>query len=370
MLDFNFNEALEKIGRLQMFQLANEARPASEYLFNTLLPEVNLPDYHVEAGSMRVIPTMAGLTAESSEYAKTGVVTLSTFLEETAKLSSETSLSEGALRKMQAMLEKLELRGGNTTDAMVREVLNFLDKVIIQSHMDSMEYLRSKALVDGKIDWTYGGNKLSVDYNIPSGNKIAKATGSEAYDASSSTFWEDIALAMEKLDYNVRAIIAHPTTCMAIMRQQANNIEVLGEGNIFRFQRLLGNNERPSRDSRDFVEIIAYGLQGAILNPADPKTTIDIDFMPVGKILLVGNNTRRSFRVGEGATPDPILDAALGYTHIGPTVEGSGAAGRWARIYSPEERPWQIVGQGVTNGLPVIEAEKKIAILETEIGGS
>lgn len=369
MFDFNFNEVIADLGDFTAFEIANEARPPARYLFSTLLPETNVADYNVETGSMQITPTMAGLAAESSPYPKGGHISVSKFLEKTAKIANEVSLGEGQLRKLQGFIQRIRSQGNPTNDFLVNEVLNFLNKVIIQGHLDVMEYLRGKALVNGAIDWTFGNQNLTVDYGIPAGNFLPQATGAEAYDKASSTLWDDIRKVREVLNYNVRAMIAHPTTLFAIIGNDANNLEVLSDENgIFRFRRLIGNNERPSQDSRDMVEIISYGEQGEIIDPANPDQTIQIDYMPVGKILCVANNTRSNYRVGEGATDDPELDRALGYTHIAPTVEGGGTPGRWARLFTPQTRPWQLVGQGVTNGLPVIEAEKKIAVLDTEIG--
>jgi len=48
----------------------------------------------------------------------------------------------------------------------------------------------------------------------------------------------------------------------------------------------------------------------------------------------------------------PTSNLRLGYTHIGPTEEADGALGRWARVYTPDDRQWELCGEGVTNGLP------------------
>jgi len=48
-------------------------------------------------------------------------------------------------------------------------------------------------------------------------------------------------------------------------------------------------------------------------------------------------------------------------------VEGNGQPGRWARVYTPQDEPWQLKGQGVTNGLPVIENPEKLAVISTEM---
>jgi hypothetical protein len=68
-----------------------------------------------------------------------------------------------------------------------------------------------------------------------------------------------------------------------------------------------------------------------------------------------------------GSTIDPAADMALGYTHIAPTVEGNGLPGRWADLGTPDERPWELRGRGVSNVLPVIENPDKLVVLHTEM---
>lgn len=368
MFDFNFNEVIADIDQFTFFEIANERRPDNRYLLANLLPETLLNDYNVESGSMQITPTMAGLAAESSPYPKGGHVSVSKFLEKSAKIANEVALGEGQLRKLQAFVQKIRANQNSPRSFLINEVLNFYDKVILQPHFDAMEYLRGKALFNGSIAWNYGNQKLEVDYGIPTGNFLPVASGTEAYHGSASTFWDDIRKVRETLRFNIRAMIAHPTTIYSIIGNSANNIEVLSDdGGIFRIRRVLDNGARPSQDSRDMVTLVSYGESGEVVDPNNTDQTITLDFAPTGKILVVAQNSRSNYRVGEGATDDPRYERALGYTHIAPTVEGGGVAGRWGRTFTPEQRPWQLVGQAVTNGLPVIEAADKVAVLETEM---
>jgi hypothetical protein len=36
--------------------------------------------------------------------------------------------------------------------------------------------------------------------------------------------------------------------------------------------------------------------------------------------------------------------------------------GRWARLFVPEQKPWQLTGQGVSNELPAIDHPEQIVI--------
>jgi len=370
-MDFSFNEAIEQLEGGQLSAIANEARTPDSYLFSSILPERNVQDYKVTTGDMEISATMAGLVAESSDYPEGGHVKISTFLENTAKIANRATLSEGNLRKLQAMVMQLVVGGQQTTDFLVNEVLNFFDKVILQGHFDTFEWLRAQALVNGSIDWNFNGKQIKINYGIPSANFIPKATGTEAYDKASSTFWADVRTVQKQLSYNVSAMIVHIDTMLAIIENDANKIEVLSDDNgVFRLRRLVGDNERASTDSRDAVTLVTYSMEGEMINPADQQTTVKVPFMPKKKILCIGRGTRSSYRVGEGSTPDPDSDIELGYTHIAPTVEGGGLAGRWGRVYTPQTKPWQLVGEGVSNGLPVLENPDKVAVLETEIDGA
>ena len=370
-MDFSFTEAIEQLEGGNLSTIANQARTPDSYLFSSILPERNVQDYKVTTGDMEISATMAGLVAESTEYPEGGHVKLSTFLEETAKIANRATLSEGNLRKLQQIVIQQLVNGNPTTDFLVSEVLNFFDKVILQGHYDTFEWLRAQALVNGEINWKFGGKEVKIDFGVPSGNFIPKATGTEAYDKASSTFWTDVRTLQEKLNYNVSAMIIHIDTALAIIANDANKIEVLSDENgIFRLRRLVGDNERASGDSRDSVSLVTYSMEGEMINPADQQTTVKVPFMPKKKILGLGRGTRSSYRVGEGSTPDPETDLELGYTHIAPTVEGGGTAGRWGRVYTPQTKPWQLVGEGVTNGLPVLENPNKVCVLETEIAGA
>jgi hypothetical protein len=371
-MDLNFATALAGLGPNAAFRIANAARPATAYLFATLLPEKPDYDYHVESGYMTVRTTMAGLVGMDSPYPPGGQVETSAFSENTAKIANQVMLPEYTMRKLQAMLMQLQLSGQPTVQAIQAEALNFLNKVVVQAHMDTAEWLRAQALTTGAIAWAFNGKTLAVDYGIPVGNKLTVRTKSsnDAYGGSASKFWTDVREAKRLLKYDVRAVIAHPTTIDEILYNDVNKLQVLSNaGSVITVQRLIvdGSSTRVSTDARDTLTIIPYATEGEVLDTGTPGQTQKIPFMPVGKLLFVANNVRSGYRVGEGSTLDPAADLALGYTHIAPTVEGGGSPGRWADLFTPQDRPWQLVGRGVTNLLPVIEAPDKIVIATTEM---
>jgi hypothetical protein len=358
-MDFSFGEALEGLGPNAGFRIINTARPSTDYLLETLLPEMPKPDYYVESAYMLIRATMAGLVGMSSPYPPGGVIEASKFLEKSAKIANIVTLEEEPLREIQQLLRNQGLNGAGRKQFLMNEALNFMDKVIVQGHMDTFEWLRSQCLFTGEIAWTFNEKELAIDYGVPAGHFGTNRTGNNRYNAehADNKFWIDHYAALKALRYNVRAIIAHTDTVLAIINTDQLKIDVSQNGNVFtlRRYRTRGNGEILSNDSRDALQIIAYDLEGEVLDPANTALTKRIQFAPTGKILYVANNRRSGYRVGEGSTPDPIRDQALGYTHIAPTVEGNGAMGRWGRMYVPDDAQWSIRAEGVTNGLPVRE---------------
>ena len=374
-MEFSFREALDKLGRNAGFRIINEARPANADLFNTLLPEVNKASYYVDNGHMIIRSIMAGLVGMSSPYPPGAMMETSTFLEKTGKIANKVTLEEEALRQIQELLTQRGLMGVARTEFLADEVLNFQEKVILQGHMDTAEWLRAESLFTGKIDWTYNGIHLDIDYGVPSSFFGTHRTGNDRYtaDHADNKFWADHYAALAALRYNVRTIIAHTKTILQIINNDRLKLEVSQNGNVFtlRRYRTRGNGEIVSSDTRDRLEIVAYDLEGEVLNPADTSKTIRIPFARMGKLLYIGNNQRSGYRVGEGSTPDPVRDMALGYTHVAPTVEGGGTMGRWGRLFIPEDAQWSIRGEGVSNLLPVREdvraTEAKTYVLSTDL---
>lgn len=367
-MDLNFATALSGLGAGAAFRIANAARASNAFLFQTLLPERPDYDYHVESGYMTVRTTMAGLVGMDSPYPPGGAVEVSEFSENTAKVANQVTLPEHTLRKLQAMLMQLQLSGQPTVQVIQTEALNFLQKVVIQAHLDTAEWLRAQALVGGAINWTYNQKTLAVSYGVPGSNFLTSRSGNDAYIGNTSKFWTDVWAARSLLHYDLRACILHPTTLDAILGNSYNQLNVLSDvGNVVTIQKYVGDTERPSSDARDTLQLIRYAAEGEVLDTGTPGQTQKIPFMPVGKLLFVGNNTRSGYRVGEGATEDPAADLALGYTHLAPTVEGGGRPGRWADLFVPEDRPWQLTGRAVTNLLPVIEAPEKIVVATTTV---
>jgi Phage major capsid protein E len=372
----NFAEALAQLGPNAAAQIANSARPPENYLFNTFLPERQKPDYNIDATNMIVKTTMAGLAAMDSPYPPGGAVTISNFLERTAKIAITNRLLEATIRELQLLLRQMQYGGTLTNTYLQQEALNFLQKVVVQAHLDRSEWLRGQALVNGEIDWTFNQKNLLVNYGIPAGNFLTERTDSsnDAYGDTSSAFWADVAEARRLLRYALRAAILNSITLDEIVSNPVNNLEIINQTDslitVRRFK-TVGGNTVPDSDARYTITFIIYDEEAEILDltPSSTNATSTVKFMPDGKIIYVGENRMSGYRVGTGSTDDPANALELGYHHIAPTVEGGGNPGRWARLFVPQDKPMHLQAEGASNELPVILAPQKIVVATTEILG-
>lgn len=369
-----FAEALQQMGPNAVVRVANTARPTGAYLFNTFLPERQMPDYTVDAANMVIRTTMAGLVAMDSPYPPGGTLEVQRFLENTAKLGINNTLTEQTLRTIQGIMREMQLTGTLTVDFLQREALNFLQKVIVQAQLDAAEWLRSRALQYGEINWTFNNKTLEVNYGIPAANFLTERTeaNDDAYGDTDSAFWTDVATARRLLRHNVRAAVLNSVTMDEILNNPANNLQILAQDNnrftVRRYVNIAGNTI-PDEDARYTMDFVVYDEEAEVLDTANPGQTHIVKFMDDGKVLFVGQNRDAGYRPGQGSTDDPRTDMEIGYHHIAPTVEGNGQPGRWARLYTPEGYPMQLRGQGASNELPVITAPDKIVVATTEILG-
>jgi hypothetical protein len=374
-MELNFAAAITALTRGGVnpaFRIINEARVPGDYLWSRFLPERLVNSYDVKAGNMTIVPTMAGLAGADSPYAPSGLMDVSTFLGSTAKIANTVPLTEMFMRRLHSMMQTVG-RDVQGDVAATNIILNFINLLLVQAHLDRMELLRGEALTTGAVAWTFVGKDLAINYGIPQANLLANRTGNDAYHGSASKWWTDYRTGRSLLKGQVEAVVAHPDTIDAIVSNDVNKIFTSSDsfaGPVPLF-RNVGGASGPliaSPDARDRTTIIGYPLEGAILDPENPGETINLPFCPRGKVVMIGRPAPRGFELdigGVSETPENALE--LGYTHIGPTVEGKGALGRWARVYTPDDEDWMLIGKAVTNGAPVLEAPTKVVVLSTDM---
>lgn len=353
---------LDSIKPDTLFQLAN-AVPDGEMLWATFLPERSEDKYTIKDSQLVVYSTMAGLTGRDSPYAPGGVMEASDFSEDIVKWSLETALAENQMILLQELARKIDV-GAAPTDVMVRTILNFADKIIGQGLRDGMEYARARAIQDGSLSWTFNQKTLSVSYGYPGANvqtRLAYSTGS--WYLASSTFWEDIELIRQRLDRRVLAIVMTESTLTKIVNNDANKLQVteLAKSRYsarYSLRRVAqqGYANAIPEDYRSQVEVVTYDRMATAFDPSAGTAMKHLPFMDDDKVVALGQPSGIRFEIGSTELPEH----AFGYTHVGPTVEGGGAPGRWMRLFTPEQQPWRLIGQGVMNALPVIREPRRI----------
>lgn len=372
-MEFNFSDAIDAAGGPdELVRLANEARPPASYLLNQILPEENRNTYHVSSRNMTVRATMAGLVGMDSPYPPSGAVSVSSFLENTAKLGNHVKLSEEAIRLLQDTMVRLRGfgEGDRAVEAMADEALNFYETVVIQPQLDASEWLRGQALCFGVLDWQYNKKGWTIDYDVPAANILATRTGTNHYGGTTSKFWDDVFTIRTNLRrFGTRVILAHPDTVDLARRNTANAMVATAESDSqITFRRIIPGTREFTPDSGDQVTIVLVPGDGEVLNANDPESTVIVPFFERGKLVGIGNAGRPGYRPGQGSQENAAPDGLrLGYTHIGPTVEGRGRPGRWGRLLVPEGEPWSLHGQSASNQVVCIEDPDRLVIATSDM---
>ncbi len=301
-----------------------------------------------------------------SPYNPVGAMRASDFSENLAKISSETVYSERAQRLLLDKVKNLFLAGGNSTVAVERAVLDFANGVVVQAHRDTASFMKAKAIVEGELDWTFNGIHLTVDYGRKPTHTLATRTGTAGYGGTASVFWSDVRQARRLLGNRLRTILATSETIDMIISNPANSLDVVAQnddGTSMTVRKYRGTLERPETDARYTVSLTADDSEVYMLDSTTPGATIGVPLMPNGVVVFIGNPGTRLG--GLSMSDEPTGD--LGYTHIGPVIEAGGATGRWARVYTPETKPYQLRGEAVTNLLPVLENSNLVVRAQSEV---
>ena len=378
-MQFDFQTAINELnkglpfGDTFSFKLSRSKVVPGEYLFNQILPQEEHATYHVSGGSMRIYPTMSQLTPMDTPAKPIGAMESNFFNENTAKWGGTMHFPEERLRQLQewyASMAAVGIQSGLSSGAILGEsakrvtetLLGFSD-VLLKSQLDTLEWLRGQALTTGAISLTNSGIELTVDYDVPSANKLTVSGSGNSYYGTTSKFWTHMRAVAKKLS-NFK-IIMNSNTYYSIVDNSVNAVRVEDNFGIRRsIVKVVGTTEYASPDKRDRVEIYLYDKSGSGITPKG--TMKALPFLPDGKVIVVGEQQPDGFELTQGSTADPDNMLRLGHTHIAPTVEG-GRPGIWSRIYTPEAKPYQLLGETYANALPVIVNPNKLMILTTDM---
>lgn len=367
-----------------LITIANTAPAAAEYLGGRYLPRVQRPDYDISGGQMVIKSVMAGHVGMDSAYPSGSAIQLSNFNEKTAKLAQSVTLDEEPARNLQKLLllaQAGQAQGRSPADFMGEAGLNLYTKGVVQSLDDSAEYLTMQALTRGKIDWTFNGRRLLVDYQIPAANKIS-LTGTAKFTGTASGLWAALSKA-EKITRGSIGIVCSQNTLQEILDNDVHRIQIVSDTyspqrnirtvQIRKLPRFVGLSDggvgytaESTSDGQTSATLIGYGRQGQIIDPTTPGETIGVQMVPDNVIAVIGRDTSNEL---VSLTGTPLPEQRIGYYHVAPTVEGTWRGeplGRWGRMFTPENNPYQLVAEGVENGLPVIQNSSRIVLIESE----
>lgn len=374
MAIIDFKGMLDAMEDNEIFDIANEARPGSNYLFNAILPDVERRGYSAKAGSMSIRATMAKLVAMDSKYPKGGAQRRSSFEHKIAKFAIEMPFPEEYLRELRELVNDAFNNNIDDEEEILETMFNFTRKLLVQPMLDTSEWLKGQSLQLGLISWQSDDIKLEVDYGIPDENFLPARTGSDAYGGLTSKFWVDWHEIQRILHNRVRGVYMTTKTLQTIMYNPVNGIKVVSQDDvngIFQFRRVIVRNgvEVVSDDTRDTITVFTYDDSAEVLDDTKPNTgeTINVPFMIDGVMMAIGQNDDREFRVGTGSTRENRTPVTIGYNHIGPTEEGNGRLGRWATAYVPQGEEYMFTAKAAQNSLPVIQRPDLVANATTEV---
>ncbi|WP_146202702.1 hypothetical protein [Deinococcus irradiatisoli] len=365
-----------------LIEIANTSPAAAEYLGGRFLPRVQRPDYDVAGGQMEIRSVMAGHVGMDSAYPQGSAIQLRDYGHKTAKLAQAIELGEEPARNLQKLLllaQAGQAQGRSVQDFMGEAGLNLFNKGVVQSLDDSAEYLTMQALTRAKIDWTFNGRRLLVDYGLPTANRIS-LTGTAKFSGSASGFWKALTDA-EKLVKGSVGVVMSQNTLQTILDNVFHRIQIVSDVyspernirtvQIRKTQALVSDGSGgyvigSTGDQQTSATLIGYGREGQIIDPSTPGETIGVQMVPDNVIAVIGRNSSNEL---VSLTGTPLPQQALGYYHVAPTVEGTWrgeALGRWGRLYTPEDNPYLLVAEGVENGLPVIRNAERLVLIESE----
>ena len=285
------------------------------------------------------------------------------------------------LHKLLLLAQAGQASGRTVEDFMGEAGLNLYTKGCVQSVDDTGEYLALQALARGKIDWTYNGRRLFVDYKVPESNRVS-LTGEQRLSGPKSGFWRAISQGEKTIKGSVGVVMSQ-NTLQDVLDNPVHRIEILSDVyspqrnirtvQVRQLRRMVANADgtigysaETTSDQATSATLVGYGREGQIVDPTEPGETIGVQMVPDNVIALIGRNDTRQL---VSLTGTAVPEDALGYVHVAPTVEGmwrGEALGRWGRLFTPEEDPYLLVAELVENSLPIYRNAKRLFIIDSE----
>lgn len=367
------------------FRLARNANMPGDYYLEQFMPSENRPDWHTTGGTMTIVPTILGEVAMDTPYPPMGNMQASSFFEKISKFAGQMFFTEAQQRELVNMINGLRVAAsmdlrdgygdintqfnmisqtgradGNTINGARINAILGISAAIQKSHFDTREYLRGQAMTEGAINYVFNNVKMDIDYKIPA-NNIKTYTVNDRFDQSASKWWDFVKLAY-KMFANPKFIM-NSNAYYDIVDNDVNKIETIDiTGMDRRIAKYRSDAITQKRDARERLSLTVYNKAGAIMDV--PTNSLKSKaFIKDKRVVVVGDMLNGDgIELANAGVTDPDNELRLGYTHVGPTIEGGGRPGIYARIFSPEGKPYQVLAETATNMLPVIWNPKKLLI--------
>lgn len=367
------------------FRLARNANMPQDYLFNRMLPRENRATWHTTGGTMTITPTILGDVAMDSDPAPMGNLAATLFSENISKFGGQMFFNEQQQRELIQMEDEARLNalrngmGGGAGDIdgqfrmfaetgradngtvngrRINTLLGIVKSIQI-SHWNTSEFNAGEAMTEGKLQYNFSDLEMNIDYKIPTTN-IFDYAGNDRFDQSASKWWTFVRA--------VNRILKNPMFYMNsnsyfdIVDNDVNKIQEIDiTGNVRRLRKYRDDAIVQKNDANERMSVNIYDKAGSIMD-VESKSLVSKPFLKDKRVVVVGELQADVIELTLGGMEDPDNNLRVGYTHIGPTVEGGGRSGIYANIYTLPQKPQQLFTDTYVNMLPVILNPKKIII--------
>ena len=367
------------------FRRSRNANPPSEYLFSTrILPRMNKPTWNIRGGNLTITPTELKPVAMDSEPAPMGNLQATFYNERISKFGGQMFFNEQQQRelieaeqdvRLMASLSGSNVVGdidtqinmvaatgradGNTINgARINRILGIVE-FIQASHWNTSEALAGEALSEGLLDENFSGLDIKVDYKIPAA-RVKDYSGNDRFDQSASKWWEFVRFCYKTLKNP--QFYGNSNSYFDIVENSVNAVrEQFITGDVRPMSKYNPAVITQNTDANERMNFNIYDKAGAVMDVAS-KSLVSKPFLKDKRIIVIGELQTSQIELTLGGVTDPDNELAIGYTHVGPTVEGGGQPGIYSNIFTKPEMPMQLHVATYVNMLPIITDPKKTII--------
>jgi hypothetical protein len=368
------------------FRLARNANTPDDYLFsNRVLPRTNKPTWNITGGTLTITPTDLKPVAMDATPAPMGNLQATFLNEQISKFGGQMFFNEKQQRELLTMEQEIYLNAGlnggaspygdintqmnmlSTTGradsatingARINRILGIINFIKL-AHWNTSESLAGEALTEGVLDENFSGLDVTVDYKVPAAN-IKTYSGTDRFDQSASKWWTFVRLAYKM--FRNPQFYGNSNAYFDIVENPVNKVrEQFLTGDVRPMSKYNENVITQKQDANERMNFNVYDKAGAVMDPR-LKTLVSKPFLKDKRVIVIGELNTSQIELELGGVTDPDNALRLGYTHVGPSIEGGGRPGIYANIYTENHKPMQLFVDTYVNMLPAILNGKKLMI--------